>query len=121
MKRSALMILIAAVVVLALGALTACGSSNSVAGSYHCTQVEQVSQMTLDQTDAVGSMCSLKLKGNGDATLTLQDRTIEGTWEESGDQVSINGGETVLYKDDDGDLLLTVDDGLFTYKYMFSK
>ena len=121
MKKNILMILIAAVAVLALGALTACGSSNWVAGSYHCRQVEQVSQMTIDQTDAVGSMCSLKLKSNGDATITLQDRTIEGTWEESGDQVIINGGEMVLYKDDDGDLSLTVDDDLFTYKYLFSK
>ena len=121
MKRSVLTILLATVVVLALGALTACSSSDSVEGSYHCTKVEQVSEMTIDLTDAVGSMCSLELKGSGDATITLEDRTIEGTWEESGDQVLINGGETVLYKDDDGDLKLTVDKDLFTYNYVFSK
>lgn len=121
MKKNALMVLLAAAVALALGMLVACGSSDSVAGSYHCTKVEQVSEMTIDQTDAVASMCSLKLKGNGDATITLQDMTTEGTWEENGDQISINGGEMVLYKDGDGDLSLTVDEGLFTYNYMFSK
>ncbi len=121
MKRSVLMILVTVVAVLALGVLTACGSSDSVAGSYHCTKAEQVSQMTIDQTDAVGSMCSLELKSNGDAKITLPGRTIEGTWEENGDQVSINGGEMVLRKDDDGDLRLTVDEGLFTNNYVFSK
>ena len=115
------LLMVAAMVVLALGLFVGCGDSDSVAGSYDCVMVEQVSQMTIDQTDAVGSMCSLELKSSGDAELVLQGITTEGTWTEDGDAVVINDGEYTLYKDDNGCLLLTVDEGLFKYNYRFEK
>ena len=114
-------IMVAAAVVLAMGLVVGCGDSDSVAGSYDCVKVEQVSQMTIDQTDAVASMCSLKLKSSGDAVMVLQGNTTEGTWTEDGDTVLINDGEYTLHKDGSGDLLLTVNEDLFTYNYRFEK
>ena len=115
------MMIVTAVLALTLGLFVSCGGSDSVAGSYDCVMVEQVSQMTIDQTDAVASMCSLELKSSGDAVMVLQGITTEGTWTEDGDTVLINDGEYTLSKDSDGDLSLTVNEDLFTYNYRFEK
>lgn len=116
-KRLRIFFLLAGMLVMTAG----CASSDGVAGSYHCIKVEQIGDMTIDQTDNMKDHCSLELKSNGEATVTLQGITTAGSWEEEGDQVSINGGEMSFYKDDDGDLSLVYNEGLFTYNYMFSK
>jgi hypothetical protein len=89
-------------VVLALGlALTGCGSSSGLSGTYHQA--------------GGGGIVTLEFNSGGKVTMTMMGESKQGTYEVKGDQVILHmpgEGNTQLKMNGDG----TLDSGLGTFK-----